>query len=778
MSTVAPPVSGWRGVWRMLANDWTVSEGPAWLHVGKTLCAALLTLWLAMRLELEQPRTAMLTVFIVMQPQSGAVLAKSFYRIGGTVIGCIITVILVGLFPQDHVWFLLAMSCWMAFCTAGATRNRNFRSYGFVLAGYTAALIGIPSMDQPNAVFDSAVTRLTEVSLGILVSTVVSAVIFPQHVASKIPQFVRGRFASFVEFIAGSLSGRIDRAGIEASNLRFVSDVIGLEAARSMGVFESPEVRLRSARLSQFNHDFMAVSTRLHALHQTLNRLRAKTDLGERRQAQSVLTAFEPYLREIAPCLSPIEAPVLQASDAHAAARRLADYRVTLPVRVAQTRADLSEQLNTQSCTQPIRQAALLDFDTAAELFYRFVDELHVYTETYASLAEAQSKHAVSGRPYVPKTGLLVSTVSGLRAVLALGLMCFFWYAVAWPAGALATIFAGVGCAIAATSPNPFRTAYQLSIGALIALPAGALVNFVLAPQVDGFPLLASILTPFLIGGLYLSTRPGIGGVGVGFLLFFGFGAVPDNPIHYDPIGYFNNMIGITAGNFAAAAAFGLLLPPTSGWWLKRIVYDLRQLAVKACVGPRWRIVHSFESASRDLMHQAGALIEDKPDAQKVALSWMFVTLEIGHAMIELRTETAALVDSAEFARDHRWALPLYDARDELAKLFENPCIEYRRSALAAIKRAIDHVQQKAGATELAPLMQDTSPLPADAASSARLEPAFGGTAPPLPLRQRQRLLRIVSYLHFMRSALLDPMTPLPGGSEFREFPLGVADAA
>lgn len=793
---------GWRTAWQTLADDWTVSEGPAWLHVGKTLCAALLTLWLAMRLELEQPRTAMLTVFIVMQPQSGAVLAKSFYRIGGTVIGCIVTVILVGLFPQEHILFLAAMSCWLAFCTAGATRNRNFRSYGFVLAGYTAALIGIPTMDNANAIFDSAVTRLTEVSLGILVSTVVSAVIFPQHVANKIPRVVRGRFVAFVDFIAGSLSGRIDRAGIEASNLRFVSDVIGLEAARSMGVFETPEVRLRSSRLSQLNHDFMAVSTRLHALHQTLNRLRVKTGAGERLQAQSVLAAFEPYLREIAPRLSPSDAPVLQASDAYGAAQRLSDYRLELPARIARTRAELDQTLSGQPCAQPIRHAALLDFDTSAELFYRFIDELHTYTRTYASLSKVQTEHEPSGHSYVPKTGVVASVVSGLRAVLALGVMCFFWYATAWPAGALATIFAGVGCAIAATAPNPFRTSYQLAIGAVLALPAGAVVNFLLAPQVAGYPLLACILAPFLIIALYASTRPGIGGIGIGFLLFFGFGAVPDNPIHYDPVNYFNSLLGILAGTTASAVAFGVVLPPTSGWWLKRIVHDLRQLVVKACVGQRDRIGRSFESASRDLMYQAGALIEDKPDAQSIALSWMFVTLEIGHAMIELRTETAALEDSAEFARDRRWSRPLHAARDELVALFERPSIALRRRALAAIKLAIDHVQLRAGSTELAPLANDanagqTTGHRHDAGDAGnrsgasdkskdidsttgptRIEPGFGAAAPALPLAQRQRLLRMVSYLHFMRTALLDPMTPLPGGSDFREFPSGEADAA
>lgn len=59
--------------WRRGLFDWARSDGVTWVYIFKVLLAAFLTLWLAMRLELPQPRTAMITVFIVMQPQSGGV---------------------------------------------------------------------------------------------------------------------------------------------------------------------------------------------------------------------------------------------------------------------------------------------------------------------------------------------------------------------------------------------------------------------------------------------------------------------------------------------------------------------------------------------------------------------------------------------------------------------------------------------------------------------------------------------------------------------------------
>ncbi|MEE4465086.1 FUSC family protein, partial [Azotobacter chroococcum] len=73
MKTVADaPV----GAFRRALGDWALSEGLTWVFVFKALLTAFVALWLAYRLELPQPSTVLATVFIVMQRQSGEVLAK------------------------------------------------------------------------------------------------------------------------------------------------------------------------------------------------------------------------------------------------------------------------------------------------------------------------------------------------------------------------------------------------------------------------------------------------------------------------------------------------------------------------------------------------------------------------------------------------------------------------------------------------------------------------------------------------------------------------------
>jgi hypothetical protein len=113
-------------------SDWIDTDGVAWVYILKAATAAILALLVEMRLNLPQPRTAMTMVFILMQLQSGMVLAKSFRRFCGTMVGLAVVLVLTAFFGQQPVEFLAATSVWIAICTAGAARNRNFRSYGIL----------------------------------------------------------------------------------------------------------------------------------------------------------------------------------------------------------------------------------------------------------------------------------------------------------------------------------------------------------------------------------------------------------------------------------------------------------------------------------------------------------------------------------------------------------------------------------------------------------------------------------------------------------------------
>jgi uncharacterized membrane protein YccC len=518
-----------------------------------------------MRLDLPAPKTALTTVFIVMQPQSGAVLAKSFYRVIGTIFGLIATLAFVGLFPQQPELFLLAVALWVAlhgrrrtqpqlpqlWLPARRLHDRADRAAGVATSGRRVH-------ERAHAV--------AEIMVGIVSAGVVSALVFPQYTGEQMRTTVRKRFVGFVDYVAAALSGKLERAHIESIHTRFVADVVGFEAARSMAVFEDPDTRMRSGRLARLNSEFMSVSSRFHALHQLMNRLRGAG-------AQAAIDAIEPYFREIAPLLTRNGEPVRSSADAALAAAQLLAWRDALPRRIRATRATLEAQPG----------FPLLDFDTAAELLYRFITDLHEYAATYASLATANHERERWIERYEPRTNATAMVIAAIRTATVILVLGSVWIATAWPSGVTLTLTAAATCALASATPRPTAMSAQMGMGTALAVCTGFLLTFGIYPHIDGFPLLCVALAPLLAIGIFMTMKPRYAGYGMGYLIFFSFLAGPDNITHYDPMSFMNDALALVLSMLASAIAFAVLFPPSAPWLKKRLFADLRHQVVAAC---------------------------------------------------------------------------------------------------------------------------------------------------------------------------------------------------
>ncbi|MBU6961459.1 FUSC family protein [Pseudomonas sp. CVAP len=700
--------------WRRGFFDWARSDGVTWVYIFKVLIAAFLTLWLAMRLELPQPRTAMITVFIVMQPQSGQVFAKSFYRFLGTLAGSAVMVALIALFAQNTELFLGSLAIWVGICTAGAARYRNFRAYGFVLAGYTAAMVGLPALAHPDGAFMAAVWRVLEISLGILCSTLVSAAILPQTASAAMRNALYQRFGVFALFVTDGLRGRSQREAFEAGNVRFIAEAVGLEGLRSVTVFEDPHMRRRNGRLSRLNSEFMGITTRFNALHQLLERLRSSG-------TEQVVAAIKPGLQDLAEVLDGFSGRALTHADAARLAAQLAAYKEGLPARVRSLRA--SFQQNEPS------DAEQLDFHTAYELLYRFVDEVHSYAQTHASLAEHRHEREQWDEPYTPKTNWQASTAAGIRASFILIVLGSYWVATAWPSGVTMTLIAAATVGLSAATPNPKRMAFQMACGTLLGALIGFVEMFFIFPWIDGFPLLCVMLAPVIVLGSFLTSRPQYAGVGLGLLIFFSTGSVPDNLTVYNPYTFINDYIAMIMGMLVCAAAGAIILPPNSRWLWRRLEQDLRGQVVFAISGKLKGLASGFESSTRDLVHQAYGLATGQPQVQRDLLRWMFVVLEVGHAIIELRKEQAILPVHPAYAETQPWRQAIRVMGRSLVRLFLQPSQSNLERSLVAVDHAINRVQ----------------------ATDEPFAPHFDTSA----------LRRVKSYLHFIRTSLLDPQSPL-----------------
>ncbi|MDU8418826.1 FUSC family protein [Pseudomonas syringae] len=716
--------------WRRELHSWARSDGVTWVYIFKVLLAAFLTYWLALRLELPQPHTAMITVFIVMQPQSGQVFAKSFYRLLGTLAGSAMMVLLMALFAQNPLPFLGSLALWVGLCSAGAARYRNFRAYGFVLAGYTAAMVGLPALAHPEGSFMSAVWRVLEITLGILCSTAISAAVLPQSSSAAMRNALYLRFGGFARFVVNGLRGDISRAEFETGNVRFVAEAIGLEGLRSVTVFEDPHMRRRNGRLNRLNSEFMAVTTRFNALHQLLERLRLE-------QADQVLKHIDPGLENLAELLDGFADRALTNDDAVLLVTRLESCRAHFPERVRSLRAELERTLPSD--------AERLDFHTSFELLYRLLSELLDYARTHASLADHSHEREQWKGSFVPRTHWMTALAAGARATCVVGLMSVYWVLTAWPSGASMVLASAATVALSSTTHNPRRMSLQMAGGTLLGALSGFIETFFLFPHIDGFPLLCLLLAPVFVLGAYLGSRPQWTGYGLGLLIFFSLGSVPDNLTVYDPYTFINDYLAMVVGMLICAAAGAIILPPNSRWMWQRLEQALRNQVVFAISAPLKRLGSSFESQTRDLMHQAYGLAIGKPLVQRELLRWMFVVLEIGHAIIELRHEQALLPIHPAYAEYQPWRIALRVMGRALVRLFIQPDAVNLQRCLSAVDQAIKRVQE------------------ADEPFASHFDTSV--------------LRRVKSYLHFIRTSLLDPQSPLAAYGVARTAS-GVAHAA
>src|SRR3569623_114562 len=136
----------------------------------KSFAAALLALYISLRLNFSQPIWSVTTVYIVSQPLAGMVLSKSVYSVLGTVIGAVASLVFVALFNNSPELFCLALALWIGLGTTITIYLRDApQAYAGMLSGYSAAIIGLPAALAPDiGVVDPAIRQLEGKLLALL----------------------------------------------------------------------------------------------------------------------------------------------------------------------------------------------------------------------------------------------------------------------------------------------------------------------------------------------------------------------------------------------------------------------------------------------------------------------------------------------------------------------------------------------------------------------------------------------------------------------------------
>ncbi|MGC1863019.1 MAG: FUSC family protein [Methylocystis sp.] len=245
------------------------------LFSAKTFLAATIALWIALEFDLPRPYWALGTVYILAQPLAGAVSSKALYRFAGTIVGAAMAVLLVPNLVAAPELLCLGLAIWIGLCLFLSRLDRSPRSYGFMLAGYTAAIVGFPSVNAPEAIFDTAVSRVEEIVVGIICTAVVSRSLFPGHAGP----LIAARIQNWLEN-AGALARHVlleqpDVERMHEDQRRLAKDITDIAALTAQLPYDtsalkhaSEEMRALQQRMTALLPILAGIGDRLHALHE------------------------------------------------------------------------------------------------------------------------------------------------------------------------------------------------------------------------------------------------------------------------------------------------------------------------------------------------------------------------------------------------------------------------------------------------------------------------------------------------------------------------------
>lgn len=240
----------------------------------KTFIAGMLALFVSFELDLINPMWSIGTVLIIANPYSGMVSSKCVYRVVGTIGGAVIALMLTPHLINTPWLFTVVLSLWVGFALYVSLLDRTARSYAFMLAGYSTAMIvfnAITYIDQYN-IFDIALARVIEISIGVISSAVVSATILPMHIGSAIKQRVIKTLKDTENLFANLLNtdSQQNNTQLLAAITRDTTDIHALAVHLS---YEKGELHGMTKPLQEMLHQISMVVANLVALSERIKQL-------------------------------------------------------------------------------------------------------------------------------------------------------------------------------------------------------------------------------------------------------------------------------------------------------------------------------------------------------------------------------------------------------------------------------------------------------------------------------------------------------------------------
>jgi uncharacterized membrane protein YccC len=447
----------------------------------KSYLGCVAALLISFELDLERPAWAMLTAYIVAQPYAGMVQSKALYRVLGTIAGGAFSVLVLGTLSSTPELVILALALWLGVAVYWTQLDRTApRSYAFMLAGYTAAIISFPNVDNPAVIFETAVARCEEIIVGIVCATVANQLIFPQSAGAALDRRLDLWLADLRRWSVDVLT-RFDATGaadrMRQDRDRLIGDALAVHALREHALFDTPSLRDAQGSMTELQH-------RMHRLLALLVSIEDRLSLLNTARPE-VLAQHRGRLEQVARMLS-----AEFTGDESAVDALVRDLEAAVPPPNALV-AD--------------RHALVL-----GTLLARLAGLLRHWQAARADLGRIRAGTPVPSRNRAPArhSDPLAAGLGAFGAFISILVTNVFWIWTDWPSGAGAVIQAGVICALFAGADDPAALALRFLGGTAIGMVLAIFYILVVLPAIDGLPLLIAAIGLFYVPIGFLMAEP------------------------------------------------------------------------------------------------------------------------------------------------------------------------------------------------------------------------------------------------------------------------------
>lgn len=492
---------------------------PGWLNFSiRTWIAMCLALGTAYWSQIAAPAGAAVTVMILAQPLRGQAMSKAVYRLLGTAIGVGFSIVLAVVFPQDRSMFLGGAAIWLAFCAFIGSMERNFRAYGALLAGYTVALVALNNIDSPESIFELALSRASDITIGVVAVAIV-------NMAAGAPQAWRGlargmhgcsvriRNLGHAALHGHALPDAWDTTGLAAEILSLLTQI-----SYAWSEIDRARLRLAGARLG------------IIGMLNVLTAGRAVSAITHRAQVSEIAVRHVKYWHE---------QPAIQIAREDILSVLLRDILEEDP-----------DYVPTPEDAYYLERAATLISNTA-HISAGMNTLLHA-----VPAGEAEKLAHLNNQP-----DYIAAIASAFRVLIGFSITAWLCIGSDLPPIHTTLSQAALTLTLASTAFDTVQFGRGALIGIPLAVASATFMNFWVLPHVTAFEMLCFVLLPQVVVSCLLLMKPNMAAIGFNYGVFFPVMLGLANENDYDPVSFLTRNVFYIFAAIMSFVTLALLMP-------------------------------------------------------------------------------------------------------------------------------------------------------------------------------------------------------------------------